>query len=181
MKIIVVSGAWCTGKTHMANKLSEMLGWPVFSYDYYKEKRYDQGEEGELVDKGYEDLFQALLEALGENQSCIIESDFTEKDKVQSLIEMAQKANAELIQVYLYADDKVLIQRFIDRVESGERHQGHGDQQFLDKAKRELETGSEELENFVHLDLPGSMIKVDTTNFDKIDYQLICEQVKLYE
>ena len=178
MKIVVMSGAWCTGKTHMANKLSEMLGWPVFSLDHYKEKRFDQGESGRLIEESYNDLFGDLTDALNKNQSCVVESDFTDEKQVRRLIKMAQGAKADLIQVYLHAEPKVLHERFIQRLETGERHPGHGDEQYLEKAKATLQSGDYSSENkFSPLDLQGSLIDVDTSNFNKIDYKSICGRI----
>jgi len=178
MKIVVVSGAWCTGKTHMAKKLSEQLGWSFFSLDHYKEKRFDRGEEGRLIEESYDDLFSSLAKALDNNESCIVESDFTDDKQVRRLTNLAAQAKAELTQVFLSAEPKVLVERFIQRLESGERHPGHGDEQYLEKAKRSLESGDHSHEKkFSPLDLPGLLIKVNANNFDEIDYDSIANQI----
>jgi len=176
-KIVVISGAWCTGKTNMANELSKVLVWPIFSLDFFKEKRFDKGETGELNEKGYDDLFNKLVDVLDKNQSCIVESDFTDTKQVQRLSKIAKDSEADLVQVYLYADTKVLIERFIDRLESGERHPGHQDEQYLQKAKAELASGNYSENKFSPLGLPGTLIKVDTSDFEKIDYNSICSKV----
>jgi len=177
-KIIVISGAWCTGKTGVANKLSEKLEWPVFSLDYYKEKRFDKGEAGRLIEESYGDLFEGLVDALHKDQSCIVESDFTDEKQLQRLSKIAQDANADMIQIYLHAEPKVLRERFIQRLESGERHPGHQDEQYLEKAKESLRSGDYSDERrFFPLDLPGLLIEVETTDFDKIDYNLICDRI----
>ena len=179
MKIAVVSGAWCTGKTSVANKLSELLGWSVFSLDFYKEKRFDKGETGRLIEESYGDLFNDLVDALDKDESCIIESDFTDGKRVQRLIEVADQAGAKLIQVFLSAEPKVLHERFIKRLESGERHPGHGDERYLQKAKASLESGNySDEKKFSPLDLPGSLIEVDTTDFDKVDYNIIVNKIR---
>ncbi|MFH1315001.1 MAG: ATP-binding protein [Candidatus Uhrbacteria bacterium] len=179
MKIVVISGAWCTGKTSVANKLSELLGWLVFSLDYYKEKRFDKGESGRLIAESYDDLFEGLNKALDKDQSCIIESDFTDEKQVQRLINIAQEAKADLVQVYLHAEPKVLVERFIKRLESGQRHPSHGDEQYLEKAKATLQSGDYSDENrFSPLDLSGVLIEVDTTDFDKVDYESICGRIE---
>ncbi|MFH1405438.1 MAG: AAA family ATPase [Patescibacteria group bacterium] len=177
MKLAVISGAWCTGKTNMANKLFEMLGWPVFALDFYKEKRFDRGETGRLNEESYDDLFKDLDDVLQKDQSCIVESDFTDERQVQRLIDVGQKVNADFVQVYLFADNKILLQRFIDRLESGERHSGHGDEQYLQKAKDELESGNDFVVIFAPLEFPGSLIKIDTSDFDQVDYDSIVERI----
>ena len=179
MNIVVITGAWCAGKTHMANKLSEMLGWTVFYLDFYKEKRYDNGETGDLDDESYDDLFHDLAGSIKQNQSCIIESDFSEEEQVKRLVNIAKAVNAELIQVYLHADTKVLIERFIHRLESGERHSGHQDEQYLEKAKAELASGGGDFSSFSPLDLPGSLVEIDTTHFNDIGYGAIVNKIKL--
>ncbi len=178
MKIVVVSGAWCTGKTRMANELSRLLDWPVFSFDFYKEKRFDQGETGELDDESYDDLFRELIDSIECDRSCIIESDFTDEDQAERLLKIAKDHNVELVQVYLFADAKVLIERFIHRLESGERHSGHQDEQYLEKAKVELNSGSGDFSRFSPLELPGTLIKINTSDFGQIDYDAIADQIK---
>ncbi|MBT3230332.1 AAA family ATPase [Candidatus Uhrbacteria bacterium] len=176
MKIIVISGAWCTGKTGVAKKLSELLDWQIFSLDHYKEKRFDQDERGSLIQESYDDLFENLKEALNEDQSCIVESDFIDDQQVQRLIKISQHNRADLIQIYLHAEPKVLAERFIQRLESGERHSGHGDEQYLEKAKQSLKSNDYSGEaSFSPLELPGSVIKIETSDFDKIDYNSIIE------
>jgi deoxyadenosine/deoxycytidine kinase len=177
-KIVVISGAWCTGKTHMANKLSELLGWPVFSLDFYKEKRFDQGETGRLIEESYDDLFDGLVGTLNKEQSCIVESDFTDEKQVRRLIEVADQVEAKLTQVFLSAEPKVLHERFIKRLESGERHSGHGDEQYLEKAKASLESGNySDEKKFSPLNLPGLLIEIDTSDFNRIDYNSIVNQI----
>jgi len=115
---------------------------------------------------------------LDKDQSCIIESDFTDEKQVQRLIEVAQDAKADVIQVYLHAEPKVLVERFIKRLESGDRHPGHGDEKYFEKAKKSLRSGNYSHEKeFSSLDLSGLLLDIDTTDFDKINYDSMVNQI----
>jgi len=177
-KIVVISGGWCTGKTRMANEISKILKWPVFSLDFFKEQMYDSGRAGQLNEESYNYLFNELVNTLNEDQSCIIESDFTDDEKVLRLIEISKDAGADTVQVFLFANSRILTQRFVNRVESGERHSGHGDEQFFKKAKEALKSGKFDERTFIPLELDGPLIKVDTSDFTKVDIKSIVNQIK---
>lgn len=178
-KIVVISGAWCTGKTNMANRLSKILVWPVFSLDFYKERRFGNGETNDLDldNESYDELFDDLIETLEKDQSCIVESDFTDEKQIERLFKIKKNLDADIVQVYLFADTKTLTERFVNRLESGERHPGHKDDQYLQKAKDALQSGDYEKNLFSPIDIEGKLIEVNTYNFKEIDYKSIVDQI----
>ncbi|HEX6034901.1 MAG TPA: hypothetical protein VFY83_10720, partial [Anaerolineales bacterium] len=58
------------------------------------------------------------------------------------------------------------------RAETANRHPGHGDQDVLEELYTNLANTSSQV-----LDISGSVIEVDTTDFSKVDYQGILKQV----
>jgi hypothetical protein len=60
-----------------------------------------------------------------------------------------------------------------DYARSGNRHPGHGDNDVLDSLQTYLAK-----EQSLVMEIGGSVIEVDTTDFSKIDYQAILNEVK---
>jgi hypothetical protein len=69
---------------------------------------------------------------------------------------------------------ETLFQRFKSRADSGNRHPGHGDQDVLEELYRNLGDNHSAI-----LEIGGPVIEVDTSDFSKIDYRKILEQISL--
>jgi hypothetical protein len=85
---------------------------------------------------------------------------------------LKEQYNAESIQIVCDSDRQTLFQRFKTRAETANRHPGHGDQDVLEELYTNLANTSSQV-----LDISGSVIEVDTTDFSKVDYQGILKQV----
>jgi hypothetical protein len=81
--------------------------------------------------------------------------------------------HARSIQVVCDSDRETLFQRFKSRAETGTRHPGHGDQAVMEELYANLANTSSQV-----LDIGGTVIEVDTTDFSKVDYQGILNRVK---
>lgn len=68
---------------------------------------------------------------------------------------------------------EVLFERFKARSETGNRHPGHGDNDVLGELYKNLTDEKPQV-----LDIGGLVIEVDTTDFEKINYQAILKQVR---
>jgi hypothetical protein len=82
--------------------------------------------------------------------------------------------NAESIQIVCDSDRETLFERFRSRADSGNRHPGHGDEDVLDQLYAYLADDSSPV-----LEIGGSVIEVDTTDFAKVNYHKILGQTKL--
>lgn len=176
--VIIITGSWATGKTKMLQELSKRLRIPGFSRDTYKEARYDRGERGDFGKESYDALFQDLLATIHQKQSCIIESDFAEPEPIARLKELLLQEKIAAIQVHLVAHDRVLHERIIHRIASGERHPGHGDERFLQESKEALEVDGVDTLVRAPIDLPAQLLEIDTSHFNKIDYENIAHLLK---
>ncbi len=77
-------------------------------------------------------------------------------------------------QVNCVADGAVLLRRHRERAASGERHPGHGDD--LDDALRAVFRRG----RLDPLDLPGTTIEVDTTDFAALDYNFLLTSLRAW-
>ena len=173
-RLIIISGHSCTGKTTIGKFLSDKLLFPFYSKDSFKEALFnslgtkDLEWSKQLGEASISLLFLILEEALKTKQSVIIEANFKPELDAPKLKAWVEKYNPEVLELHCVADPEVLFQRFTKRFESGERHPGHLDNVYFDKAK----------ENFSNKEMHGSLnigkvIEIDTTDFNKVDYEKI--------
>ncbi|MER8091558.1 hypothetical protein ACFVZR_33910 [Streptomyces sp. NPDC058316] len=79
---------------------------------------------------------------------------------------------SEAAQIQCSTDGVTLLNRFAARSASAERHPGHCDDQSIDEFREELLAG-----RYEPLDLPGPVLTVDTTRFDRVDIDALSAQV----
>ena len=70
------------------------------------------------------------------------------------------------LQVYCHADVATLLERFSRRALSGERHPGHRDHELLEELQESLASSV-----YGVLDLPGKLVRVDTSDFESTEFR----------
>jgi hypothetical protein len=80
----------------------------------------------------------------------------------------------EPFQIQCQADGQALVDRFEKRSESGARHPGHVDHLNYEELRQVLLNGKCE-----KLDIGGTVVEVDTTDFRKIDYTGLVTAIRL--
>lgn len=179
--IIIVTGRPAAGKSTLAKWLSQELRLPLVSKDNIREKLFDRlGWKDrkwaqELGKASIDMMFYFAQAELEVGHSIIMDNSFHPPVSNPRFQVLKEKYKAESIQIVCDADCDTLFQRFKRRADSGTRHPGHGDQDVLDELYSNLSHNSSQV-----LDIGGGVIKVDTTDFAKIDYQEILKQVKYF-
>jgi predicted kinase len=177
--IIIISGHPGTGKSYLAAKLSEALSVPLVSKDGIKESLFDtlgwsdREWSKKLSVASIALLFQTLEAHLNSGTPLIVESNFKPQFDNEIFAAYGEKHAVRWVQVLCWAEGDVLVERFQQRSNSGERHPGHCDSGNLDEFRDLLQTGKADL-----LAIPGDVIEVDTTTFATVDYAAIIEQVR---
>jgi len=161
--IIIVSGAPGSGKTTLAQDLAELFGNVLLSRDMFKEAMMDvlpadTVEQTRAIGQAAYRIMYATTDAiLATGASVILESNFGrgrgEADFARYLGTVA------MIQVHCTAPDEILIERFAERAESGDRHPGHHDQDMIPHLRQNLADG-----RYDPLDLDVPLIIVDATD-----------------
>lgn len=169
-KLIILNGKPCSGKTHLIKKLSDDFKLPRLSRDEIKELLFDEmgvldAEWSKKLGKTSFSLFFLSMEKLFQSQhSFLVDCNFTPSFHKQKLLKLIQTYEFDALEIYLEADPHILLQRFQDRWNSGERHRGHADHErfteFSDKLKEDLPP----------LALNENIFKINTNNFNLIDY-----------
>jgi predicted kinase len=162
MKMIVVCGLPCTGKSTLVERLHTELRWPLLCKDDYKELLFDAlGYSDRAWSKRVSAAAYALQffqadQMAASKTSFILEGNFRWNDH-RPRFEALSAATA-IVQIHCHADAEVLVQRFRSRAESGGRHPGHVDSDSFEEIERELRGAEQQ-----PLPLSGDVIDCDTT------------------
>lgn len=178
--IIIVTGRPAAGKSTLAKWLSQELQLPLVSKDSIREELFDRlGWKDrrwaqELGKASVDMMFYFARAELAVGHSIIMDNSFYPPVSNPRFQALKEQYHAKSIQIVCDADRETLFQRFRARADSGNRHPGHGDHDVLEELYANLADDSSQI-----LEIGGSVIEVDTTDFASVDYQKILEQVKL--
>lgn len=177
--VILIAGLPCTGKTTLGKRLAKEFSLPFISKDDIKESLFntlgwqDREWSKKIGAASYEILYY-LAESLFESQtSFIIESNFKPEFDTVRFQTYIKKYDFQVLQVLCKTEGEILFERFKVRSESGERHPGHVDHLNYEEFKQTLLHGRQ-----TQLDITGSFLQIDTTNFATIDYDQIYAEIR---
>ncbi|HZU66096.1 MAG TPA: ATP-binding protein [Ktedonobacteraceae bacterium] len=178
--LIIISGPPGTGKTTLGKRLAKELSLPFIHKDGIKELLFDKlgwsdrAWSKKLGMATYALLFYFLETQLSAGRSCIVESNFHADFDTERFLNLKAKYDFEPLQIHCVASGEVLFQRFKDRAASSERHPGHVETANLEEFKPVLLRGRDEVMN-----LGGTVIELDTTDFATVDYEGLVKRVRL--
>jgi len=176
--IIIVTGKPAAGKSTLAKWLSQELKLPLVSKDSIREELFDRlGWKDrkwaqELGKASIDMMFYFARAELEVGHSIIMDNSFHPPVSNLRFQALKEQYRAESIQIICDADREALFQRFRARADSGGRHPGHGDQDVLEELYANLAGTFPQV-----LDIGGSVIEIDTTDFTSVDYPEILDKV----
>ncbi len=169
--LIVVTGAPGTGKTTLGLRIAKDLDLPFVYKDGVKERLFDslgwsdREWSKKLSTAAYQVLFYFAEALLSAGRSLVIEANFHPVRDTPFFIRLKEGSGCRIIQILCYAEGGILLQRFEQRGLSRRRHPGHMDEVTIHELTPEL------LKIYQQpLELGGQLIRVDTSNFGRIDY-----------
>jgi predicted kinase len=193
MYIILIAGMPASGKTTFAKRLSEELQIPMVSKDEIKEILFDtvgfhSREEKVALGVGSMDIMYLFAESLMRtNKLIILENNFENISKPK-LKELINKYHYDPITVLFDGDIKTIYNRFIERDNSPTRHRGHVvNTEYPESINLNYVPPQINFEDFIktfeergmrHFNISDDIIKIDTTNFDKVDYGDVINKIK---
>lgn len=199
MYCILVTGIPATGKSTMAKAMSERMKLPVISKDTIKELLFDnvgfqsRAEKVKLGIASMEIMYYVAGQLMETEQPFILENNFeySSEHGIKNLLEKYQYSS---LTITLTGDYKVIYQRFLKRENSPDRHRGHiVNDCYPEKEENSpntLKTKTISYENFVcGIDkrgfdafcVGGRQIKVDTTDFSKINMEELISQIETWK
>lgn len=159
--LIIVNGPPASGKSTLAGEIADALQLPFISKDALKEEMYDNlGKIERAISRALGETSIKLMYSVAERilragGSVVIEANFyhgVSETDVSQLI-----ALSDAVMVHCSAPAEILMQRYAERAESGERHPVHDDSNRIGDLRQELESGT-----YDPLDLGIPIIRVDT-------------------
>ena len=199
MYCILVTGIPAAGKSTMAEVISERLNLPVISKDTIKELLFDnvgfqsRPEKVNLGIASMEIMYYAAGQLMKAGQPFILENNF-EYSSEQGIKNLLEKFQYSVLTITLTGDYQVIYQRFLERESSPDRHRGHVvNDCYPEKTENNLKTPKTKTisyENFVcgieqrgfdAFCVDGRQIKVDTTDFSKIDMEELFSQIAAWK
>ncbi len=198
MYCILVTGIPAAGKSTMAEAISERLKLPVISKDAVKELLFDnvgfqsRAEKVNLGIASMEIMYYVADQLMDAGQSFILENNFESSEHgIKNLLEKYQYS---VLTITLTGDYKVIYQRFLERESSPDRHRGHVvNDCYPEKEEsnpKERKATSISYENYVYgiehrgfdaFLVDGKRIKIDTTDFSKIDMEELFSQITAWK
>jgi predicted kinase len=166
---IIISGLPCTGKTTIARKLSQKYSLPLFSKDDVKESLFDSlGWEDRKWSKKigmatYPILYHFIESQLKARKSFIVESNFHPKYDSEKFLVLKKKYSFDALIIQCQCEGTILLDRFVKRSNSGERHEGHLDHLNIEEFKDQLLLGELEI-----LDIGAKVFELETSDYENI-------------
>lgn len=194
MYCILVTGIPAAGKSTLAAAVAEKLGLPLISKDAVKELLFDfvgfrsREEKVKLGTASMEIMYKVAGELMKAGQPFILENNF-EYSSEPGLKALLEKYSYFVLTITLTGDYKVIYQRFLERESSPERHRGHV---VNDCYPQKTESGSRRRPAAISYDsyiqgikqrgfdaftAGGRQIRVDTTDFCKVDMEQLVSQI----
>ena len=178
-QLIITTGRPAAGKSTLAKWLSKELGIPFFSKDNVREVLFDtlgwkDRKWAQMLGRASIDIMFYLAEMQFEaGCSVILDNSFDPSLSALRFQALKTKYGIETIQIVCNSDQDTLFNRLKKRAETGNRHPGHGDNDVLDEFRASLAK-----EKSLVMSIGGLIIEVDTTEFSKVDYSAIINEVK---
>jgi predicted kinase len=169
--VIIITGLPGTGKTTLGKHLARRYGLPYIYKDGIKEILFDTIENcsAELSRKlslsSILLLQHVTLALVTAGQSLIVEANFKPAQATPEWLDM-KKCDFETFQIQCHTQGAVLLRRFTERIGAQERHPAHHDRVLLEDITPSLLQGRQD-----NLDIGGYTFELDTTDFERIDYQ----------
>jgi predicted kinase len=178
-QLLIITGRPAAGKSTLSKWLSKELGIPFVSKDNVREVLFSvlgwkDRKWAQLLGRASIDIMFYFAEMhLEVGCSLILDNSFDPRLSTPRFVALINKHNAETIQLVCNSDQETLFNRFRERAKADDRHPGHGDDDVLGKLHAYL---AEEIP--LVMDIGGSIIEIDTTDFSKMDYPAILNEVK---
>lgn len=177
--LVLVTGKPASGKTTLATRLAADLGFPLLTKDAVKEALYDtigwsdREFSRQMGVASFRVLYVVLDALLAAGVSAMAEAPFDRDISAAELTALRARHPFTMVQVLCRAEGQVLIDRFRERNESGNRHPGH----VLTDARPEVEPY---LANGIHepVAIESTVIEVDTTDPATVDYECLLEEIR---
>lgn len=185
-KIIIIEGYLASGKSTFALKLSESLKIPYFIKDTFKIALCenisvnDRSESSRFSTVTFDAMMYVIERLFEVGYPVIIEGNFVPKgvkriDESYIIREIINKYAYKSLVFKFSGNTQILHRRFVERDKLSER--GQVNTMGFEPSYTEFDTWCHNLDKF---DVGGKVIKIDTTDFSKVDFEAHIETARLF-
>ena len=185
-KIIIVEGYLASGKSTFALKLSESLKIPYFIKDTFKIALCenisvnDRNESSRFSAVTFDGMMYAIERLFEVGYPVIIEGNFVPEgvkriDESKIIRGIINKYSYKSLVFKFSGDTKILHRRFIERERLPER--GQVNKMGFEPSYTEFDAWCHNLDKF---DVGGKVIKIDTTDCSKVNFERYIEVARLF-
>ena len=177
--LVVVSGPPGAGKTTIGKMIAHEVSLPFISKDDIKELLFDQlgwydrEWSKKLGVSSIVLLFEFIEKLLAVCVSVVAESNFQPDFDIARFDELSRKYSFDILQIHCLADNDALVSRFFERADTTQRHRGHVETLNRDEFTQYLGKGI-----WKPLSIGGQVIRVDTTDWNKVKLDEIFDAVR---
>lgn len=183
MKLIIVEGGEASGKTTLGYKLSSTLNIPLFVKDEYKsdlkqkDKRFQKVSSWIKLEKLTNNaIYSAIDSAIIDNKSLIIEGNYILPHKRK--FQIATQRCPCIIDIECHSTGIISLKRFIKRNEKIGRPDGYKDLLRYCIVVVKSMFARVGLNLYKPMKLSDNFLRLETTDFSKIDYKKVIDFVK---
>lgn len=179
--LIIILGVSASGKTSISKSIANKTGLPLVSRDCIKEIIFDEAGWKDrkwsmtVGRAGFSIVDYIVEEQLKNGNSLIVESPFNPQFENAKFQKWQKLYNVNIVQILCHADTDVLIKRFEERSLSSERHPGHVDSGNIEEFRENISKTNGKAQT---LDVKSKIIEIDTSDFNKVDLDLLISKVK---
>lgn len=144
--LVIVQGPPAAGKTTVAAELRRRMKLPLVSRDALSERLLDslgvrdERWTAQIGDAAYELMFALVEELAAGPGGFIIESTFNPVGAPRRMAAALVGTEHEVVEVFLHAPVRVLVERYRERWKSGGRHRGHLEESRGERLRAHLES-----------------------------------------
>jgi predicted kinase len=166
--LIISTGHPGSGKTSIAKRLSKQYHTAFVSKDALKERIFDAlGSDDKtwslkVSGASHRIMDDVVGQILQSGNSVIVESNFKPEIDSERFTAITEKYNAKCVQILCFADGNTLFERWNERIQNEERHEGHVEEISLEQIRQDLSAP------YHPLNLSGELIQLNTSNFSKL-------------
>jgi predicted kinase len=172
---VLITGLPGTGKTTLGKRLSATFNLPFISKDAIKERIFDNlGWSDKIwslkVSAASHRIMDYMIEEeLKAGHSVVVESNFKRHIDSDRFRKIQADHSCEVLQILCWAKGEIAYERFMERMNTT-RHPGHVEAIPAAVIRREfIESGGRDKP----VDIDGTTIEVDTTDFRSLNHDTI--------